>query len=90
MHLQVPVFDWRVLPAAIRRVDLGGKALTNFMKELVSYRRVFFFRVVAVLYLMVCACLRLAWGVMLLHPSWEWRGSFSLGSQPRSLRSSWV
>lgn len=38
MHLQVPVFDWRVLPAAIRRVDLGGKALTNFMKELVSYR----------------------------------------------------
>ncbi|PRW33824.1 Actin-related 6 [Chlorella sorokiniana] len=36
----VPVFDWRVLPAAIRRIDLGGKALTNFMKELVSYRSV--------------------------------------------------
>lgn len=36
--LQVPVFDWRVLPAAVRRIDLGGKALTNFMKELVSYR----------------------------------------------------
>ncbi len=34
------MFDWRVLPAAIRRVDLGGKALTNFMKELVSYRQV--------------------------------------------------
>lgn len=39
-HAQVPVFDWRVLPAAIRRIDLGGKALTNFMKELVSYRQV--------------------------------------------------
>ena len=36
--LQVPLFDWRVLPGAIRRIDLGGKALTNFMKELVSYR----------------------------------------------------
>lgn len=35
---QVPVFDWRVLPGCVRRVDLGGKALTNFMKELVSYR----------------------------------------------------
>lgn len=34
------MFDWRVLPAAIRRIDLGGKALTNFMKELVSYRQV--------------------------------------------------
>lgn len=34
----VPVFDWRVLPAGVRRIDLGGKALTNFMKELVSYR----------------------------------------------------
>lgn len=32
------MFDWRVLPAAVRRIDLGGKALTNFMKELVSYR----------------------------------------------------
>ena len=36
--LQVPVFDWRVLAGAVRRIDLGGKALTNFMKELVSYR----------------------------------------------------
>ncbi|KAL4436635.1 hypothetical protein ABPG75_003774 [Micractinium tetrahymenae] len=36
----VPVFDWRVLPAAVRRIDLGGKALTNFMKELVSYRSI--------------------------------------------------
>jgi hypothetical protein len=37
-RLQVPVFDWRVLAGAVRRIDLGGKALTNFMKELVSYR----------------------------------------------------
>ena len=35
---QVPLFDWRPLPGAARRIDLGGKALTNFMKELVSYR----------------------------------------------------
>jgi actin-related protein len=34
----VPVFDWRMLGAGMRRIDLGGKALTNFMKELVSYR----------------------------------------------------
>jgi actin-related protein 6 len=34
----VPIFDWRPLPGAIRRIDLGGKALTNFMKEVVSYR----------------------------------------------------
>ena len=34
----VPVFDWRALRQGIRRIDLGGKALTNFMKELVSYR----------------------------------------------------
>lgn len=34
----VPVFDWRVLAAGVRRIDLGGKALTNYMKELVSYR----------------------------------------------------
>ncbi|GAB4822961.1 hypothetical protein N2152v2_010007 [Parachlorella kessleri] len=36
----VPVFDWRVLRQGIRRIDLGGKALTNFMKELVSYRSI--------------------------------------------------
>ena len=34
----VSVFDWRVIPAGIKRIDLGGKALTNYMKELVSYR----------------------------------------------------
>ena len=34
----VPIFDWRVLTESIRRIDLGGKALTNMMKELVSYR----------------------------------------------------
>lgn len=34
----VPVFDWRVLQPAVRRIDLGGKALTNHMKALVSYR----------------------------------------------------
>ena len=35
----VPVFDWRALAAGVRRIDLGGKALTNYLKELVSYRR---------------------------------------------------
>lgn len=34
----VPIFDWRPIKGAIRRIDLGGKALTNYMKELVSYR----------------------------------------------------
>lgn len=34
----VPVFDYHVLEEGVRRIDLGGKALTNFMKELVSYR----------------------------------------------------
>ena len=34
-----PVFDGRVLPSGVRRINLGGKALTNYMKELVSYRR---------------------------------------------------
>lgn len=36
----VPVFDWHVVPAGVRRIDLGGKALTNYMKELVSYRSI--------------------------------------------------
>ncbi len=35
----VPVFDGRVLPSGVRRINLGGKALTNYLKELVSYRR---------------------------------------------------
>eukprot|EP00889_Picochlorum_renovo_P005788 jgi/Picre1/32818/NNA_008148.t1 len=34
----VPIFDWHPIRSAIRRIDLGGKALTNYMKELVSYR----------------------------------------------------
>lgn len=34
----VPIFDWRPIKGAIKRIDLGGKALTNYMKELVSYR----------------------------------------------------
>lgn len=36
----VPVFDWHVVPAGLRRIDLGGKALTNYLKELVSYRSI--------------------------------------------------
>lgn len=36
----VPIFDWHVVPGGIRRIDLGGKALTNYMKELVSYRSI--------------------------------------------------
>ncbi|ACO64185.1 actin superfamily [Micromonas commoda] len=34
-----PVFDGRVLRNGIRRVNLGGKALTNYLKEMVSYRQ---------------------------------------------------
>lgn len=36
----VPVFDWRVIPSGIKRIDLGGKALSNFLRELVSYRSI--------------------------------------------------
>lgn len=36
----VPVFDWHVVPCGVRRIDLGGKALTNYMKELVSFRSI--------------------------------------------------
>jgi actin-related protein 6 len=36
----VPVFDWHVVASAVKRIDLGGKALTNYMKELVSYRSI--------------------------------------------------
>ena len=34
----VPIFDWHPIKSAIKRIDLGGKALTNYMKELVSFR----------------------------------------------------
>ena len=34
-----PIFDDRVLRRGARRVNLGGKALTNYLKELVSYRQ---------------------------------------------------
>ena len=34
-----PVFDGRVFRKGVRRVNLGGKALTNYLKELVSYRQ---------------------------------------------------
>lgn len=34
----VPLCDGRVLWPAVRRINLGGKALTNYFKELVSYR----------------------------------------------------
>jgi actin-related protein 6 len=34
----VPIFDGRVLNYAARRVDVGGKTLVNYMKELISFR----------------------------------------------------
>jgi Actin len=34
----LPVFDGRLVTAGVRRINLGGKALTNYLKELVSYR----------------------------------------------------
>ena len=33
------VFDGRLLPDTVRRIDLGGKALTNMLKEAITYRR---------------------------------------------------
>lgn len=34
----VPFYDGQLLTAAVRRLNLGGKALTNLLKETVSYR----------------------------------------------------
>ncbi|CAK9133457.1 unnamed protein product [Ilex paraguariensis] len=36
----VPVFQNFTMNFAVKRLDLGGKALTNYLKELVSYRAV--------------------------------------------------
>lgn len=34
----LPFFDGQLLGGGVRRINLGGKALTNYFKELVSYR----------------------------------------------------
>lgn len=34
----VPVFDGHSIPSGIKRINIGGKLLTNYLKELVSYR----------------------------------------------------
>ena len=34
----IPVFDGNILYSGVRRLNLGGKVLTNYLKELVSYR----------------------------------------------------
>lgn len=34
----IPVFDGNILYDGVRRLNLGGKVLTNYLKELVSYR----------------------------------------------------
>lgn len=36
----LPIFDGQLLESGIRRINLGGKALTNYFKELISYRHV--------------------------------------------------
>ena len=36
----VPIFSDMVLDTGVRRQNLGGKVLTNYLKELVSYRQV--------------------------------------------------
>ena len=38
----LPLFDGQVLLDGVRRINLGGKALTNYFKELVSYRYIFY------------------------------------------------
>lgn len=43
----VPVLDGRVLAEGVRRVNVGGKALTNYLKELVSYRQAFFVKLLS-------------------------------------------
>ncbi|KAF5749626.1 hypothetical protein HS088_TW04G01596 [Tripterygium wilfordii] len=35
-----PVFQNFIVNYAVKRIELGGKALTNYLKELVSYRAV--------------------------------------------------
>lgn len=35
-----PVFQNFTVNYAVKRIDLGGKALTNYLKELVSYRAI--------------------------------------------------
>eukprot|EP00961_Rhodomonas_salina_P159871 2153001-Rhodomonas_salina.2 len=35
----VPFYEGKILYKACRRIDLGGKALTNLLKETVSYRQ---------------------------------------------------
>lgn len=34
----VPIFSDVILDSGVRRQNLGGKVLTNYLKELVSYR----------------------------------------------------
>jgi Actin len=34
----LPLFEGQLLLDGVRRINLGGKALTNYFKELVSYR----------------------------------------------------
>lgn len=34
----VPIFDGNVLLHGVKRINVGGKALTNYLKELVSFR----------------------------------------------------
>ena len=34
----VPIFDGNVLLSGVKRINVGGKVLTNYLKELVSYR----------------------------------------------------
>jgi actin-related protein 6 len=34
----VPFFDGQILHSSVKRINIGGKALTNYLKELVSFR----------------------------------------------------
>lgn len=35
----VPICDGKILKEAVRRIDVGGKLLTNHLKEIISYRQ---------------------------------------------------
>jgi actin-related protein 6 len=35
----VPIMDHRIIKSGVRRVDVGGKLITNYLRELISYRQ---------------------------------------------------
>ena len=38
--IQVPIFENRIITNGVKRLNIGGKVLTNLLKEQISYRQV--------------------------------------------------